>query len=151
METRFQPRSLSAKEDITSIGKCVVIKGELTGDEDLIIEGQVEGKIILKDHHLMIGNHGAIRGEIRARNVTVNGKVVGNIFAGELMTITATGSVEGDIESSRISVVDGAFFRGSVELGQCDNAVKEVPSYNPEPATVDFPQPIRTEAQAVSV
>jgi cytoskeletal protein CcmA (bactofilin family) len=151
MESRFQPGSLSAREEITNIGKCVVVKGELTGDEDLIIEGQVEGKIMLKDHHLMIGNHGVIRGEIRARNVTVNGKVVGNIFAGELMAIKATGSVEGDIESSRISVVDGAYLRGSVELRQCDDVAKEVPSCDTEPATVNFPQPILSEVQAVSV
>src|SRR5262245_64469927 len=110
METRFQPRSLSTKEEATRIGKCVVIRGELSGDEDLIIEGQVEGKVILKDHCTVIGSHGVIRGEIESKNVMVNGKVVGNICAGGLIEITATGSVEGDIESSRISVVEGAYF-----------------------------------------
>jgi cytoskeletal protein CcmA (bactofilin family) len=143
METRFQPRPLSAREETTRIGKCVVIRGELSGDEDLIIEGQVEGKIILKDHCTVIGHHGVIRGEIEARNVTVSGKVVGNICAGELMEITATGSVEGDIESSRISVVEGAHLRGSVDLRV--DAAKQAPSY-----PVNFPQAVE-EVQAVSV
>jgi cytoskeletal protein CcmA (bactofilin family) len=151
METRFQPRSLSTKDEITSIGKCVVIRGELSGDEDLIIEGQVEGKITLKDHRLVIGNHGVIRSEIRARNVTVSGKVVGNIFAEELMTITATGSVEGDIKSSRISVAEGAHFKGSVELRQADGDAKQVSSHDPEPARVNSSQPILAEVQAVLV
>src|SRR5262245_40038655 len=144
METRFQPRSLSTKEEATRIGKCVGIRGELSGDEDLIIEGQVEGKVILKDHCTVIGNHGVIRGEIEARNVTVSGKVVGNICAGELMEITATGSVEGDIESSRISVVEGAYFKGSVDL-RVDTA-KQAPSQ-----AVNFPQAVLEEVQAVSV
>jgi cytoskeletal protein CcmA (bactofilin family) len=144
METRFQPRSLSAREETTRIGKCVVIRGELSGDEDLIIEGQVEGKIILKDHCTVIGNHGVIRGEIEARNVTVSGKVVGNIHASESTEITATGSVEGDVESSRISVVEGAYFKGSVDLRI--DAAKPAPSY-----PVNFPQTVPEEVQAVSV
>lgn len=148
METRFQPTPLSTREEITRIGKCAVIRGELSAEEDLIIEGQVEGKIVLKDHRLVVGKHGVIQGEIRVRNITVNGKVVGNIYAGELTEITATGSVEGDIESSRISVIDGAYFRGSVDL--CGDAAKEVLSY-PEPATVNFQQLILAEVQAVSV
>ena len=152
METQFQPRSLSGREEITSIGRCVVIKGELTGNEDLVVEGQVEGKIILKDHRVVIGNHGAIRGEIRARNITVSGKVVGNIFAEELMTITATGCVEGNIESSRISVVEGAYFKGSVDLRQGDSSAKEVPSYDsePEPVPVKLRHSVLAEVQAGS-
>src|SRR5262245_60480332 len=118
METRLQPRSLSGREEVTSIGKCVIVRGELSGDEDLIIDGQVEGRGTLKDHRLVICQHGVIRGEIKAKNVTVNGKVIGNIFASELLTITATGSVEGDIESSRISVSEGAYFKGCVDLRQ---------------------------------
>ena len=144
METRFQPRSLSAREEITRIGKCVVIRGELSGDEDLIIEGQVEGKVILKDHCAVIGNNGMIRGEIEARNVAVSGKVVGNIYASELAEIAATGSVEGDIETARISVVEGAFFKGSVDLRV--DATKQAPSY-----PVNFPQDVPEEVQAVSV
>ena len=151
METRLQPRSLSGKEEVTSIGKCVIVRGELSGDEDLIIEGRVEGKIILKDHRLVIGQHGVIRGEIKAKNVTVNGKVIGNIFASELLTITATGSVEGDIESSRISVSEGAYFKGCVDLRQGDVQVKETRSNEWEPATMDLPEAMLSEVQAVTV
>jgi cytoskeletal protein CcmA (bactofilin family) len=142
MEIQSQPRSVSAKEEITSIGKCVVIKGELTGEEDLIIEGRVEGKIVLKDHQLVIGPHGAINGEIRAKNIAVIGEVVGNIFVGDLVEIRARGSVVGDIESSRISVADGAHFKGSVDLRKCEGQVEGGPSPNPEPAKMNLRQPV---------
>jgi cytoskeletal protein CcmA (bactofilin family) len=148
MVTLFQSTPLSTKEETTCIGKCAVIRGELSAREDLIIEGKVEGKIVLKDHRLVIGKHGVIQGEIRARNVTVNGKVVGNIYAGELTEITATGTVEGNIESSRILVKDGAYFSGSVDL--CSDASKEVPSYQ-EPAIVTSSQLTLAEVQTISV
>jgi cytoskeletal protein CcmA (bactofilin family) len=99
-----------------NVGKSVSIKGELTGDEDLTIEGRVEGKIELKDHNLVIGSHGMIKGEISAKNLTVRGGVVGNISAGELVEIKGSGSVVGDVESSRISIADDAYFKGSVDL-----------------------------------
>jgi len=116
IEARFEPKPTPAKEETINIGKSVSIKGELTGEEDLTIDGRVEGKIELKDHDLVIGSHGTIKGEISAKNLTVKGNVVGNISAGELVEIKASGSVVGDVESSRISIAEGAYFKGSVEL-----------------------------------
>jgi cytoskeletal protein CcmA (bactofilin family) len=115
-ETGFEPRPTPAKEEPINIGKSISIKGELTGEEDLTIDGRVEGKIELKDHDLVIGSHGTIVGEISARNLTVKGGLVGNICAGELVEIKASGSVVGDVESSRISIADGAYFKGSVDV-----------------------------------
>ena len=116
IEGRLVRMPTPAKERIINIGKSVSIKGELTGDEDLTIEGRVEGQIKLRDHNLVIGPHGAIQGEISAKNLAVNGSVVGNISAEQLVEIKASGSVVGDIESSRISIADGGYFKGSVDL-----------------------------------
>ena len=99
IEPRFETKSNPTKEEIINIGKSVFIKGELTGDEDLTIEGRVEGKIELRDHNLVIGPNGKINAEVNAKNVTVVGSVVGNISASEMVEIKTSGSVVGDIES----------------------------------------------------
>jgi cytoskeletal protein CcmA (bactofilin family) len=88
----------------------------LTGDEDLTIEGRVEGKIELKDHNLVIGPNGKINAEINAKNVTIIGSVVGNINASDIIEIKTSGTVMGDIKAPRISIADGAHFKGSVDM-----------------------------------
>ena len=88
----------------------------MAGGEDLIIEGQMEGKIELKDHNLVVGPNGKINAQINARTVIVMGRVVGNIYASKMVEIKSPGSVVGDIDSSRISVEDGARFKGSVDI-----------------------------------
>lgn len=129
METR-------AREGIINIGKSISINGELIGDEDLTIEGQVEGKIELKDHNLVIGPQGKIKGQINAKNVVVTGKVVGNVFARELTEIKAGGSVVGDIKSPRISIEEGAHFKGSVEMQTSMGATKGLDFPKPKPVMV---------------
>ena len=81
MESRFEPRPNPAKEEVINIGRSVFIKGELTGDEDLTIEGRVEGKIELKDHNLVIGPNGKINAEINAKNVTISNMLVRHYLA----------------------------------------------------------------------
>jgi cytoskeletal protein CcmA (bactofilin family) len=98
------------------IGKSVVVKGELEGSEDLTIEGQVEGKIELRDHTLTIGGGGRIKAQVFAKSVVVCGELVGNISANETVVIRETGSVDGDIVSPRVSIADGAHFRGSIDM-----------------------------------
>lgn len=105
-----------APERDVSIGKSVVIKGELNGSEDLTIEGQVEGKIELKDHVLTIGPHGRIRAEVFAKVVVVQGEVAGNIKAAEKVFIQDTGAVEGDITAPKVAIAEGSRFRGSVDM-----------------------------------
>ncbi len=99
-----------------NIGKSVVIKGELTGSEDLTIEGQVDGKIELRQNVLTIGPNGKIKAEINAKSVVVQGEVVGNINATEKVDIRDAGSVDGDLSSPRVAIADGAHFRGSIEM-----------------------------------
>ncbi len=104
------------EKDVVNIGKSVVIKGELNGSEDLTVEGNVEGKIELREHVLTIGPHGKIKAEVFAKAVIVLGEVVGNITASEKVDIRDNGSVDGDIVSPRVAIAEGAHFRGSVDM-----------------------------------
>lgn len=99
-----------------NIGKSVIIKGELSGSEDLTIEGQVDGKIELRQNVLTIGPNGRIKAEIYAKAVVVQGEVVGNITATEKVDIRDAGSVDGDLAAPRIAIADGAHFRGSIDM-----------------------------------
>jgi cytoskeletal protein CcmA (bactofilin family) len=101
---------------MVNIGKSVVIKGELSGSEDLTIEGHVEGKIELKDHLLTIGPNGRIKAQVFAKAVIVLGEVNGNVTASEKVDIRDGGSVDGDIVSPRVAIAEGAHFRGSVDM-----------------------------------
>jgi cytoskeletal protein CcmA (bactofilin family) len=101
---------------MVNIGKSVIIKGELSGSEDLTIEGQVEGRIDLKENVLTIGPNGKIKAEIFAKAVVVLGEVTGNVTASEKVDIRDNGSVDGDIASPRVAIAEGAHFRGSVDM-----------------------------------
>jgi cytoskeletal protein CcmA (bactofilin family) len=109
-----------------TIGQSIQIKGELTGSEDLTIEGKVEGKIELKDQSLIIGPNGSIKADIMAKNITIAGEVVGNLTAEEKVEIKDSGRLNGNITAPRIAIADGAFFKGSVEMEKkAASAVKE--------------------------
>jgi cytoskeletal protein CcmA (bactofilin family) len=101
---------------LINIGQSIEIRGELTGNEDLTIEGKVDGKIDLKDHNLTIGSNGRIKAEISAKTVVVIGEVVGNINAQDKVEIAATGSMKGDIVAPRVVLADGARFKGSIDM-----------------------------------
>ncbi len=100
------------------IGKSIVVKGELRGSEDLTIEGQVEGKITLKEHVLTVGVHGRIQAQVFAKSVVVLGEVTGNIEATEKVSIRNEGTVEGDIKAPRVAIAEGAKFRGGIDMQQ---------------------------------
>jgi len=99
-----------------NIGKSVVIKGELSGSEDLTIEGQVEGKIELRQNLLTIGPNAKIKAQVFAKTVVVEGQVHGNISAGERIDIRDKGVVEGNLAAPRVAIADGAHFRGSIDM-----------------------------------
>ena len=111
-------------KDVINIGKSVVIKGELTGSEDLTLEGHVEGKIELKQHVLTIGPNGRIKAEVFAKAVIVLGEVVGNIAASEKVDIRDNGKVDGNIVAPRVAIAEGAHFRGSVDMQPRSEAAK---------------------------
>jgi cytoskeletal protein CcmA (bactofilin family) len=111
-ETKTSP----SLRGVTRIGKSIVIKGELALNDDLIVDGRIVGKIEVRDHQLAIGPSGIVHAEIQAQNVTVEGKVVGNISAGGMVTIQSTGSLVGGISAARIAINEGAHFKGTVDI-----------------------------------
>src|ERR1700742_825573 len=111
-----RPQANKLERDVVNIGKSVVIKGELSGSEDLTIEGQVEGRIDLKGNVLTIGPNGKIKAEVFAKSVVVLGEVTGNVTASEKVDIRDNGSVDGDIAAPRVAIAEGAHFRGSIDM-----------------------------------
>ena len=105
-----------ATGELAHIGKSVFIKGELSGSEDLYVDGEVEGTIELRGHSLTVGPNGRVRAHVHARNVVVQGKVNGNIQASERVDLRASANVTGDITTARIAVEDGAFFKGGIDV-----------------------------------
>jgi cytoskeletal protein CcmA (bactofilin family) len=103
-------------DKIVNIGQSIHIKGELTGNEDLTIEGKVEGKVFLKDHNLTVGANGKLVAEIQAKTVMVLGEITGNITADDKVEVAATGSMRGDIIAPRVVLADGAKFKGAIDM-----------------------------------
>jgi cytoskeletal protein CcmA (bactofilin family) len=98
-----------------TLGKTLFFKGELAADEDLLLLGRVEGSIVHTEN-LTIGNSGIVKGDLRARTVTVKGTVDGDIEASESVTVTPTANVMGDIVAPRVSIIEGAKFNGNVKM-----------------------------------
>jgi len=129
---QVEPRRI--ERDLVNIGKSVVIKGELSGSEDLTIEGQVEGKIELKDHLLTIGPNARIKAQVFAKTVIVLGEFNSDTAATEKVEIRDGGSVDGDIVSPRVAIAEGAHFRGSVDMQKKAGSVSTTASSSVKPA-----------------
>jgi len=126
-----------------NIGKSVVIKGELSGSEDLAIEGHVEGKIELRQNVLTIGPNGKIKAQVFAKSVVILGEVTGNVTASEKVDIRDNGSVDGDIAAPRVAIAEGAHFRGSIDMQRAGASGK--------PATGDTKPDSKAEAKPTPV
>ena len=111
-----RPEPGKHERDMVNIGKSVLIKGELSGSEDLTIEGQVEGKIELRQNVLTIGPNGRIKAQVFAKSVIILGEVTGNVTASEKVDLRDNGSVDGDIAAPRVAIAEGAHFRGSIDM-----------------------------------
>ena len=112
------PRSVasSSTADQATIGKSLVIKGEVTGSESLYIDGRVEGSINLSGNRVTVGRNGVVSANINAREIVVLGKVRGNLTASDRVDIRSDGSLTGDVVAARISIEDGAFFKGGIDI-----------------------------------
>jgi cytoskeletal protein CcmA (bactofilin family) len=99
----------------TFIGSTIVIDGEITGDEDLVIQGTVKGKVALKES-LYIEPSGVVEADIETQNVDVSGQITGNITASDKVELKAQCRVVGDIKAPRILIADGASFKGNVDM-----------------------------------
>jgi cytoskeletal protein CcmA (bactofilin family) len=113
--------------EVATIGKSVVVKGELSGSEDLVIDGEVEGSIALRGQTLTVGPNGRVRANIEARNVILHGRVDGDISASERVDLRKSASLAGNISTTRISIEDGAFFKGGIDIQKADAAPKVEP------------------------
>ena len=120
-----------------TIGSSVHIKGELSGNEDISVDGTVDGKVTLKGHNLSIGASARIKGEVSATSVIVFGHVKGNIKAEDRVEVTDGGTVDGDIKAPRVVLADGARFTGKIDMQP-----------KPKPAGAQDPAP-ETPAQNV--
>ena len=109
-------KNVTAPVDQATIGRTLVIKGEITGSEALYIDGRIEGKIVMPESRVTIGRNGKVDASIQAREVVVMGKVNGNIECSDRVDIRAEGSVSGDISTVRISVEDGAALKGGIQV-----------------------------------
>jgi len=112
---------------MANIGKSITIKGDLSGNEDLVVEGNVEGKIELPNNQLTIGANGNVAADVSAKTIVVIGKVSGNVTGTESVKIEATGAIDGDVRAPRLVVQEGAVLNGSVEMGQARSAAADKP------------------------
>lgn len=100
------------------IGRSIQINGDVKGDEDLMIEGDVSGTVELRNHSLTVGKEGKVKANIFARAITVDGTTEGDMFASERIAVRATANVRGNLLAPRVSLEDGARFKGSIEMDQ---------------------------------
>lgn len=104
------------RSDVAHIGKSVVVKGELSGSEDLYLDGEVEGSIELRSHSLTIGPNGRVRANVFAKDIVIHGKVDGNVRGTDRVELKKSAVLNGDIATQRIVIEDGAYFKGSIDI-----------------------------------
>jgi cytoskeletal protein CcmA (bactofilin family) len=107
---------LNNSQEQATIGKSLIIKGEVSGSESLYIDGRVEGAINLPGHRVTVGRNGQVQANITAKEVVILGKVKGNINASDRTDIRNDGSLTGDVTCQRISIEDGAYFKGGIDI-----------------------------------
>ena len=101
---------------LAMIGSSIHIKGDVTGEESLVIQGQVEGTVTLKQHNLIIGQEGKVNATIHAQTVTIEGTLKGDVFGAERVIVKKTGNIHGNISAPQVSMEEGAKFKGSIDM-----------------------------------
>ncbi|HSS47475.1 MAG TPA: polymer-forming cytoskeletal protein [Thermoanaerobaculia bacterium] len=104
------------RTDRATIGASIFIKGDLSGEEDLVIEGRVEGKVDLKQNNVTVGKNGKVKADVSGRVVTIEGEVTGNVFAREQAILRQSGAINGNIQAPRVILEDGSRFKGSIDM-----------------------------------
>ena len=107
-----------------TIGPSITIKGEITGDEDLIVQGRIEGTVRLAKHDVTVGSTGRVAADVHGKSVVVEGEVVGDLVALDQIVLRHTAVVEGNVKAPRVALEDGAVFRGGIEM---ESASKPTP------------------------
>ena len=117
-ETAPSPAAPVSSRAAACISQGITIKGEVTGSEDLFVDGQVDGKLNLTNGSLTIGPNGRVKADISAREVIVRGKVEGKVSGRDKVALWSTGQVNGEVQTDRLAIEDGALLRGRVEAGK---------------------------------
>jgi cytoskeletal protein CcmA (bactofilin family) len=130
------PRAPTGRVGFATIGPSIVIRGEVSGDEDLVIQGQVDGSVTLGRHAVTVGNGGRVKAGITGRLITIEGAVEGDLKAEEQIVLRGTARVRGDLNAPRVVLEDGASFRGLVDMGSTED--------------LDMDGPVPTSAKAGS-
>ncbi len=141
-----RPVATTTTADQATIGKSLVIKGEVTGSESLYIDGRVEGSISLAGNRVTIGRNGVVAANINAREIVVLGKVRGNLTASDRVDIRSDGSLTGDVVAARISIEDGAYFKGGIDIRKAGQPTQTKP--NGEEKSMATPEPAVVAARA---
>jgi cytoskeletal protein CcmA (bactofilin family) len=118
---------------MANIGKSITIKGDLSGNEDVHVEGTVEGRVELPENEITVGPEGQVNAEVHAKTVIIIGKVHGNVTAVERIEVQASGIVDGDVRAPRLIVHEGAQLNGSVEMGSVKKPAAGVSAAGPKP------------------
>ncbi len=141
--SRNVPSSVRASGESATIGRSITIRGDVTGDEDLYIQGRIEGTVDLKQHNVTVGPEGRVKANIKARMVTIEGEVDGDVRGQEQVALRSASKVTGDIVAPRVVLEDGASFLGSIDMsGQASSGQKHEPKPAPtEPRKHDSMPP----------
>jgi len=129
--TRRSEPPTQGEPNVANIGKSISIKGDLTGNEDIVIEGTAEGKIDLPSNELTVGANGTVRAEVNAKSIVIVGRVSGNVHGSERVEVQATGIVEGDVSAPKLIVAEGAVVNGSISMSKPKGASE--PNAKPTP------------------
>jgi cytoskeletal protein CcmA (bactofilin family) len=141
-------KTTTAPIEQATIGRSLVIKGEVSGAEALYIDGRIEGKITLTDHRVTIGRNGTVQADITAREVVVMGKVTGNIECTDRVDIRSEGVVNGNVSTIRISVEDGAVLKGGIQVKSAESNRQNQPQ--PQAKAVEAPKPPVEQPKALT-
>jgi cytoskeletal protein CcmA (bactofilin family) len=132
-QQEYTPRaSVNQLKERAIIGPSLLIKGDLTGQEDLVVQGRVEGKIELRDHNVTIGPAGRVSADVYAKVISVEGQVQGNLYGDEKIVVRKAGQVKGNLVAPRVSLEDGANFKGSIDMDS--NRLPKKPEVKTPPA-----------------
>lgn len=136
-------------DERATIGSSILVKGDLSGEEHLLIQGRVEGQINLDGNDLTVGSRGRVKADIHAKVVSVEGEVRGNLFGEEKIIIRKTGNVKGNLVAPRVSLEDGATFKGIIDMG--GKKTQEGPAARTSPKSKATESPGRSAGSAKSL
>jgi len=136
------PKRQPAAKEPATIGPSISIRGDLTGEEDLVIDGRVDGTIDLQQNNLTVGEDGRVKANVRANTITVDGEVEGDLSGDEQVVIRRTGHVRGNMTAPRVTLEDGCRFKGSIDMDAARNAEKSSrPKIASGPRPLTKPEP----------